>query len=200
MQGDILHTWTYMPAAFQGKRFLAPVLCLLLWADPFRGLAAELLEVSLTQVKGESSQPSFKVHLHNMSDHALVLNAGIMLGNGKVQYATSIKLVLTDEHGRVLNLSLIGPALIAGRVDPLILPLPPGSTFSLPVKLEQYNDPKNNIWKLDLPTGTYALRATFKSEAVPQQQTNLDMRGFVLMPYWTGEVKSPEFQFSIGRK
>lgn len=160
---------------------------------------AESLELTMVQSHAGKTG-AFEVLLHNGGTQALILNIGFMLGNGKVQYPEAVHLVLADRHGKVLNLSLTGPALIAGRVDPMVVPLVPGSTFSIPVRLSEYSDAKQNAWKLALPVGTYSLYAVYKGVAVTQRAANLDMQGIALMPYWTGETRSADVTFRIDGK
>jgi hypothetical protein len=139
----------------------------------------------------------FRVELHNTGDQDLILNLGMMLGNGKKQYADRIRLLLTDPHGKLLHLEVTGPALIAGRVDPMVVPLPVGATFVLPIDLKDYSAPKEKIWALDLTPGEYTLRAEYTGIGVRQREANLDMQGISLMSYWTGAVDSNTLPFTL---
>jgi len=142
----------------------------------------------------------FRVELHNQGDHPFVLNLGFMMANGKKQYPDAIRLSLKDSSGKILPLELIGPAINAGRTDPLIVPLPEGATFVLPIDLQNYYSPKAHIWKLNLSPGRYTLNAEYKGEAVSQQQEpNLDMVGIVFMPYWTGAIRSNTLPFTLSK-
>jgi hypothetical protein len=81
----------------------------------------------------ETSQPRFRVELHNAGNRPLTLKLGFMLANGEIYYPDAIHLVVTDSHGSVLHLDLKGPPFpFATRIDPMIVPLPAGATFSLP--------------------------------------------------------------------
>ena len=132
----------------------------------------------------------FMVDLRNSGSQALVLNLGTILGNGREQYANRVRLQLTQPDGKVLHLEMVLPGAIAGRMDPMVVPLPPGATYCLLVELEHYCAPKENIWKLNLRPGSYGLRAEYTGIKVSQESANLDMIGISFMPYWTGSVRS----------
>jgi hypothetical protein len=138
-------------------------------------------------------RPAFIVELHNVGDHDLILNLGTMLANGRRQYADAITLLLSFPSGSERRLLLMGPAFVAGRVDPLVVPLPVGASFSITVDFTKFapfgRDP------LKLEPGTYALQAQFQGKIAINP--NLDMQGMALMPYWTGTVISTKLQFEI---
>jgi len=152
-----------------------------------------------TGAGNQSKTARFKVDLQNVGDHDLVLNLGFMLANGRRQYPDAIILTIIDPQGNAGQFDLIGPGGIAGRLDPLIVPLPTGSTFSLPVDLDKYwaAAPKDFDYKFQ--RGTYSLEARFSGKTVSSQEANLDVKGIALMPYWTGTVTSNQLQFEINK-
>ncbi len=162
-----------------------------------QGTLANPLQISVASIRETSGSLLFEVRLHNTGDQDLILNLGMMLGNGRRQYPDAIHLRLSDQHGKTLMLDLIGPAIIAGRMDPFVVPLPRGATFSFPVRLTDYISPKENVWKIDLAPGKYTLSAEYKGMAVPQRAANLDMQGIALMPYWTGRAESKTLSFTV---
>ena len=146
---------------------------------------------------GESKVPKFRVELQNAGEDDLILNLGITLANGRKQYPKDIVLLLTDSQGKARRFELREPTYIAGRVDPLIVALPVGSTFSIPVDLEKYWAAASNEFEYRLQPGTYFLEAQFSSRGLTQQEVNLDVKGLVLMPYWTGSITSNRLQFEF---
>jgi hypothetical protein len=158
---------------------------------------SDSLQITLVQVQAVAGHPRFRVKLHNAGDRALILNLGMMLANGKKQYADAIHLLLTDAHGKTLPLELTGPAYVAGRIDPFVVPLPEGATLTLPIDLEDYSSPRQHIFKLSFAPGQYTLSAEYTGAGVSQQTANLDMKGISLMPYWIGTVKSNVLPFTI---
>jgi len=155
------------------------------------------LQFTIVQIQDTSAPPLFRGELHNAGDHDLTLNLGMMLANGKKQYVDRIRLLLTDPHGKLLHLEMTGPAVIAGRIDPMVVPLPVGATFVLPIDLKDYSAPKEEIWALDLTPGEYTLSGEYLGVGVPQRAANLDMQGISLMPYWTGTVDSNTLLFTL---
>lgn len=153
------------------------------------------LQITLVQAQAVAGQTRFRVELHNAGDQALILNLGMMLANGRKQYANAIHLSLTDAKGKTLPLDLTGPAIVSGRVDPLIVPLPQGATFTLPVDLKDYSSPRQHIFDPAL-AGSYILSAEYTGAGVPEQTVNLDMKGIALMLYWIGTVKSNNVPFT----
>ncbi len=152
------------------------------------------LQLTLSQ---ETPGSRFRVELHNTGNKDIVLNLGMMLANGKKQYADRIHLRLTEPDGKVLHLDMTNPVFIAGRIDPMVVPLPKGATLVLPIDLKDYWAPQEKVWSLSLTPGQYALRAEYTGAAVPQRAANLDMQGIALMPYWTGTVESNALSFTV---
>jgi hypothetical protein len=104
---------------------------------------------------------------------------------------------LTDAWGNSRHLTLAEPFFIFGRVDPLVVTLPAGATFSFPTDLDKY-------WPLilkqqheDLSPGDYSLVAQFTGAGVTQAEANLDVKGLALMPYWKGTVTSNQLAFTV---
>lgn len=140
----------------------------------------------------------FRVELHNSGSHDLILDLGTTLANGAKQYPNAVEYALTTPDGRILHLVPVDDlAMIGGRVDPLIVPLPSGATFSFLINLERYLAPKEKDWKLHLSPGRYMLQAEYTGRAVPVTEANLDVKGIALMPYWVGRVVSAPIVFTL---
>jgi hypothetical protein len=147
----------------------------------------------------QSDLPKFRMELQNIGKRDLVLNLGITLSNGSKQYPDALVLMIIDPQGKARQFDLIGPAAVAGRLDPLILPLPVGSTFSLPVDLGKYWAAPTKEFEYKSQRGTYSIQARFTGKAVSQQEANLDVKGIALMPYWTGTVTSNQLPFDVSK-
>jgi hypothetical protein len=155
------------------------------------------LRISLVRVQPNLPNPLFAAELFNTGQEALVLNLGMMLGNGRKQYADAITLSLSDAKGNTIPLELMSPAILGGRVDPFVVPLPAGAVFTLPVNLASYISPKGHVGKMTLPRGRYQLTGSYTGVGVPIKSASLDMRGVSLMPYWIGTVRSEAVVFTI---
>jgi len=147
--------------------------------------------------ESQSTLPKFKVELRNVGDHDLTLNLGTMLANRRRQYPNAVVLTITDSQGKARRFDLREPTYIAGRMDPLIVPLPVGSTFSVPVDLDKYWAATSKEFEYKLERGTYLLEAQFSGKAVSQHQANLDVKGIALLPFWMGSVTSNRLQFEV---
>jgi hypothetical protein len=79
----------------------------------------------------------------------------------------------------------------------MVVPLPPGATFTLPIDLRNYNAWREKVWDLALPAGRYTLTAEYKGEGVSQISANGDT---ALMPFWIGDITSPELAFTLTQK
>jgi hypothetical protein len=146
---------------------------------------------------GEPKVPKFRVELQNAGEDDLILNLGLTLANGRKQYPKDIILIITDSQGKARRFDLRGPAYVAGRMDPLIVPLPVGSTFSIAVDLDKYWAAASKEFEYKLKPGTYFLEAQLSGRGLTQQEANLDVKGLALMPYWTGSITSNRLRFEV---
>jgi hypothetical protein len=173
------------------------------WEKPNTLTSGEIVDglqisISVDLDKSEPSKtPKFIVELRNAGENDLILNLGMMVANGEKQHPDAVVLTLTSIPGKSRQLHLRGPWFIASRVDPLIVPLPVGSTFSIPVDLNDYWPiaPTEPDYKLE--PGNYRLEAQFTGRGVSQHEANLDVKGIALMPYWKGTVTSNQLSFQV---
>jgi len=134
------------------------------------------------------------LEVRNIAVKDVVLNLGTMEANGMRQYPTAITLLLKDAHGVEHRARLAEPVgVIGGRIDTLIVPLPSGASFMLPLDVfgsrPWYASGQVEDFKPD-PTKQYTLQAQFTGKGVSQAEANLDLKGVTLMPFWTGAVVS----------
>jgi RNA polymerase sigma factor (sigma-70 family) len=183
-------------AASEGAAAPAPAAALadvaLAWGKPESGLrvGAQILEAN------RAGKVGLSVVLENVGKDDVVVNLGIMLGNGRTQLPTAVRLVLTDaaRRTRVLQRKVGG---VAGRVDPFVVPLPAGGRLTLPCVLEDYADADPAQLGTPLAPGRYHTKAEFVGKTVARADTNRDMVGLALMKYWTGTVRSGEVVVTV---
>lgn len=110
---------------------------------------------------GQFKVPRFRAEFHNAGENDLVLNLGTMSPDGR-QYPTSISLILHNAQGESQRLELKSSRQdgATGNTE-LLLPLPAGARFSLPVDLENYWAPVSKQSAYDLKPGEYSLEAEF---------------------------------------
>lgn len=129
------------------------------WGDLVGGLQ---MAIRLDQAEGaQSKAPKLRVELRNAGENDLILNLGMMLANGKKQYPNAVALTLTDAQGKSRRLDLREPWYIAGRLHPLVLPIPAGAAFSIPVDLDKYSAAASKEFDYKLKPGNYSLAAQF---------------------------------------
>ncbi len=166
------------------------------WDEPVNGLR---MSISRFQKEpGLSKDVRIRVELQNQGESDLIIKLGIMLANGKKQYASDIYLILTDPQGTTHRLKVRGPDYFAGRVDPFVLLLPAGASFSIPVDLSNcWPDGPGGLDPKKLEAGVYFLEAQLTWAEVPKADRNPDWMGIALAPYWKGTVTSNRLRFEI---
>jgi hypothetical protein len=165
------------------------------WGEVVGGLQMSIYPDQAS--RADSKLPKFRVELRNVGESDLILNLGIMLANGKKQYPNAIVLTLTDAQGKSRRLDLREPWFVAGRLDPLVLPLPTGAAFSILVDLDKYWAAASKEFDYKLKPGGYSIQAQLTGKGVSQQEANLDVKGIALMPYWKGTASSNQLPFDI---
>ena len=157
------------------------------WGETVGGLQ---MTVYLDQAIGaQSPVPTFRIELRNAGEYDLVMNLGTLLANGRKQYPNWVILFVTDARGKTRRFHMREPQHIFGRADPFAVPLPVGSTYSIPVDLE------NKYWPAEplevdykFKPGTYSLEAQFTGRRA--SESSLD-------PFWTGTVASNQLRFEV---
>ena len=161
------------------------------------GEASDGLQMRIEPESSRAAVPTFRVAFRNSGDRDLVVKLGITLANGAKQYPNAVVLMLTDAQGKSRQLDSINPAFIAGRVDPFILLLPAGATFSVPIDLARYWAAASRQFEYKVTAGTYTLEAHFTGKSVSGQEANLDVQGISLMPFWKGTIASNRLRFEV---
>jgi hypothetical protein len=151
----------------------------------------------LLQLTQRSNPFTLVATLVNAGPQALVLNVGMMLGNGRGQFPNEIHFWLTTPKRKRLTLMPRRGGIIGGRIDPMIIPLPSGATYSIKLDLADYWAPEDRTWRWALHPGSYTLTGRYIGRGVPVGTTNLDMRGIALMSYWTGTIDSNILKFTV---
>jgi hypothetical protein len=145
-----------------------------------------------------TSKANLALALENVGTDDLVLNLGMMLANGKRQFPSALRLILTDvaDKTRVLRLHHKVPG-IAGRVDPFVVPLAASCRYTIPCLLDDYLEDDLVLPPAPVPPGRYRIKAEFDGRGVGPNDTNNDVTGLALMRYWTGVVASGELQIEV---
>ena len=155
--------------------------------------AAEDLTIAVTAPR-DPKDHHLQVAFHNSGREDLLLNLGIMLANGKKQFATAIQLEVTDSKGVMRQFRPQGPN-IAGRVDDLIVPLCAGASYALRLNLDRCwsDDPQDP--KVGIPRGDCRVAALFEGRAAAH--ISADSQAGRLMELWAGRAKSKEVKVTM---
>ncbi|MFA6243199.1 MAG: hypothetical protein WC655_19840 [Candidatus Hydrogenedentales bacterium] len=153
------------------------------------------LKMSITSLDAKQTGV-FRVDLENIGNKDLVLNLGMMLGNGSILIPDAISLILVDSKGESKELLFSDP-FIAGRIDDYIVPLRAGSAYSLRLSLEDYSCAKTNESKISLQAGEYRIHAVLTARGA--QTVNSDMEGMKVMNFWKGTVSSAPITVTVAK-
>jgi hypothetical protein len=147
--------------------------------------------------KGEKLPPQCEVVLENVGDSDLNVKLGFSLANGKSHHPAALRLLARSKESKPRTLTYAGVPGVAGRVDPFVLPLPAGSSYTLRCAFAKYVDSETGA-RIDLTAKDYRVAAELLGEAVTE--TNLDVRGLALMPCWQGKARSNEVELPFAKK
>ncbi len=163
------------------------ILCLALALMAFNLSALELTIETPKTVLKSSEGVSFVVTLHNNSTTNLLLNCGIVLGNGSQSW-DSVEAELKNEDGQRIPMTLYwGVSAVAGRIYFLGLPLYAGSSYELLVSSNNFRDGKGERLK----PGKYEINFIYHGKQSP-------CRDSTQMPAcWEGEVRSNTLKFEV---
>jgi hypothetical protein len=142
--------------------------------NPISGIALCLASIPATD--------RVSVEIRNDGSSDVIVRIGIMLANGARQYPNAITLLVQDSAGVELEGTSIDPPGVAGRVDPLALPLPAGAAARVPLRLSRYVfHAAHRPGEVDLGGERRAVRAKL---------TGHRPEGSELSSYWTGTAVS----------
>jgi hypothetical protein len=155
--------------------------------QPYRTMGDWRMSVSTEEpTDGNSGALGLRIELQNVAGNDLVLNLGMMLGNGRKLVPTAITVRLADSGGEVRVLPLLAlPGLggVVGRIDDFVVGLPTGGIYVLTTKLDR------------LAVGRYRVAARFEGQRATY--INSDTPGMRLLNFWTGSVQSNTVDFEV---
>jgi len=108
------------------------------WGDPVNGL-----QISISQAQAEGKHtglPVLQVNLYNSGKQDLYTIPGMLQDAcAPRNLAGNFKLTMTDSKGTVLRLGPPFQAICEGVTEAFVLPMPAGTTFSIPIDLNAYS-------------------------------------------------------------
>jgi hypothetical protein len=143
------------------------------------------LSITLSDLRiGSGGGFEGEVSIRNLGPNDAVLYLGETLGNGSHSYPNRLGLVARGPDGRVYNF-VYAPFFVAGRMDPMVVPLPAGGAYSV-----------HGHWYApsEGPPGGSVFHVEF--EGVPARADSLGLRDVNLMRFWLGKIASNEVTLS----
>jgi hypothetical protein len=134
----------------------------------------------------------FSIVVENVSDRDLNVRMGYSLNNGRAHHPNSLELIarVGGEAPRRL-IYFDGRGGIGGRVDPFVVPLPAGASYTLRCPFRNFVDPES-FRPIDLKARDYRITASLTGKPVTENDVNLDTLGQTMIPCWQGAIHSNE--------
>jgi hypothetical protein len=139
----------------------------------------------------------FSIVVENVSDRDLNVRLGYSLNNCRSHHPDSLG--LTARAGGEAPRRLIyfdGRGGIGGRVDPFVVPLPAGASYTLLCPFKNFVDPES-LLPIDAKARDYRIAASLAGKPVTKNDVNLDTLGQTMIPCWQGTIHSNEVRASL---
>ena len=161
---------------------------------PVNGLC---LRLEVPASKDPKKPPEhFSIVVENVSDRDLNVRLGRSLNNGRSHHPDSLELIARagGEAPRRL-IYFDGRGGIGGRVDPFVVPLPAGASYTLRCPFKNFVDP-GSLRPIDVKARDYRIAASLTGKPVTEKDVNLETLGQTMIPCWQGTIRSNEVRAS----
>jgi hypothetical protein len=146
-----------------------------------RGLGLE----ATCRVASGSNQTEFHIVLRNDSGADTAVVVGFGLGNGHAYFPVGVSVRSTTPAGEEkFSFSPVPPVWVGGRLDPWLVPLPTGATYSFSV-------PTTHFWNLE--SGIHRSARAHRPGCVGSAARHISgirQEGMRLWKVWIGELAS----------
>jgi hypothetical protein len=138
----------------------------------------------------------FSIVVENVSNRDLNVKLGYSLNNGRSHHPDSLKLIVRagEEAPRQL-IYFDGRGGIGGRVDPFVVPLLAGASYTLRCSFKNFVDPQS-LRPIDVKARDYYIAVSLTGKPVTENDVNLDTLGQTMIPCWQGTIQSNEVRAS----
>jgi hypothetical protein len=164
------------------------------WGEPSVGMRMSVEDAGFD---GEGVR-KLRVTFRNLRNEGVNLYLGFVGGRGvrpcKLDPAPAapcqlnFNLGVTDAAGKTRRLRFGGIYYVAGRLDPCIVELGAGLTYTLEVSFDQFWSPDAQENGLEPGPGQSRLELEFEGRA--PERGNLDQQDIKQMSFWQGELRS----------
>jgi hypothetical protein len=161
---------------------------------PVNGLC---LRLEVPASKDPKNPPEhFSIVVENLSNRDLNVRLGYSLNNARSHHPDSLELIAraSGEAPRRL-IYFDGRGGIGGRVDPFVVPLPAGASYTLRCSFKNFVDPES-LRPIDVNARDYRIAAFLTGKPVTENDVNLDTLGQTMIPCWQGTIHSNEVRAS----
>jgi hypothetical protein len=145
--------------------------------------------------KKDRKKPGYYlVEIENVGNRDLNVRLGFSLNNGRSHHPDAFDLIVTapgKQPRRLIYFDGLGG--VAGRVDPLVVPLPVGASYTLRFPFDSFVTPVE-LKPLDMTATDYQIAVVLTGRSVTDHDVNLDTKGQVLMACWEGKARSNQLQ------
>jgi hypothetical protein len=164
-----------------------------IWGQEVDGLSVGIVFTGWTK----PGQPAFEITFRNVGAKSYVLDLGIMLGNGVTMWPTNLSPILTLPTGTSENLlyfDSVNPQ-VGGRVDPFLVAMDQGASYSLRVDLIDFIFRDSSSRPTPLPRGRYRIAFDFRGEKA--RRFNTGTTGIATFNFWLGRATSGTLDFEV---
>jgi hypothetical protein len=155
---------------------------------PVNGLRLRLEVPARKDVKKPPEH--FSIVIENVSSRDLNVRLGYSLNNGRSHQPDSLELIAragAEAPRRLIYFNGMGG--IGGRVDPFVVPLPAGASYTLRCPFRNFVDPKS-LRPIDVKARDYRIAAYLMGKSVTRNDVNLDTLGQTMIRCWQGTIHS----------
>ncbi len=133
-----------------------------------------------------------EITFENVGQNAMVINLGDMVGNGRQLEPRNLHLIVSGLSGKPRQLDWKGLAGVSGRLDDFLVPLMPGSKYTITFSLDDLiGEGKGGDWSSTVAAGE-KVQAVFKG-AAPSLSNGVSIPD---LPIWNHKVVSTPLPYA----
>jgi hypothetical protein len=140
----------------------------------------------------QKPEPMFRLSIKNVSTVPAAAVIGIVLGNDKHYMLTSLSLAVRRPGIADMILEYVDPSVpaVAGRIDPWLITLPAGASYSLVVPARNFLLHSKPLDKPFAAPAELQLRLTTE-----KNEPNPDLKALAIIRVWIGTLVSDRLKF-----
>jgi len=138
------------------------------------------------------------VYIENESkDQLAILNLGYIIGNGISAFYSSLRMRAVNVQGESRVFQYAPPlAAVAGRRDPMIIPLMGGAMYASRLDLKRFIEDATGQQFSSLPSGRYRVVISLEATPVSKNEVN-GAFDVALLKFWVGLLQTGEVEITV---